>query len=446
MNKVNGFWVLYHDAVIGSGVPEKTAVWYVHWAQKFAKSIKGKRLRSRSSEDVHSFLNEMENQKGIEPWQVSQARDALVFLYKNFLKLNIKPEKPTGLQKGKDRAGKTTEKKEDSDFLDNVVSKDKLSAKHAHLFRQLETVMRTRHYSIRTEQTYSSWVARFLSFHGLKNPDQLKADAIEDFLSYLAQVRNVSASTQNQALNAIVFLYKQVLQNEPGDFADFIRAKRPQRLPEVLTQSEVKRLFECLGNSSYVMAGLLYGSGLRLMECVRLRVKDIDFETRQIMVRDGKGQKDRVTLLPEKFIPFLKKQLAQVEKLYEQDLNSGSAGVYIWPALERKYPNAPREWIWQYVFPATKLSIDPRSGKVRRHHIHESSLQKAVKVASKKAGLPKRVTCHTLRHSFATHLLENGYDIRTVQELLGHSDVSTTMIYTHVLNRPGIAVKSPADV
>ena len=234
MNKVNEFWVLYRDAVTDSGVPEKTAAWYVHWAKKFAKSIKGKRLRSRSSEDVNSFLNEMESQRGIEPWQVSQARDALVFLYKNFLKLDLKPEKPADRLKGKDEAGKTDEKKEDSGFLDNVVSKDKLSAKHAHLFQKLETVMRTRHYSIRTEQTYSTWVARFLSFHGLKNPDQLKADAIEDFLSYLAQVRNVSASTQNQALNAIVFLYKEVLQNEPGDFADFIRAKRPQRLPEVL--------------------------------------------------------------------------------------------------------------------------------------------------------------------------------------------------------------------
>jgi len=213
-----------------------------------------------------------------------------------------------------------------------------------------------------------------------------------------------------------------------------------------LTRSEVQRLLGCMGCTSHLMAVLLYGSGLRLIECVRLRVKDIDFKRQQILLRDGKGQKDRVTILPEKFVPLLKDQLKYGKGLYKRDIEAGSAGVYIWPALERKYPTAAREWIWQYVFPASKLSLDPQSRKVRRHHIHESSLQKAVKAPAQKAELTKRATCHTLRHSFATHLLEAGHDIRTVQELLGHSDVSPTMIYTHVLKKPGLAVKSPLDM
>jgi len=247
-------------------------------------------------------------------------------------------------------------------------------------------------------------------------------------------------------LKTSVFLYSQLFKADPGRFEDFVRAKHRKRLPEVLTQSEVQRLLGCMDGTCHLMAGLLYGSGLRLMECVRLRVKDIDFKWQQILVRDGKGQKDRVTILAEKFAPLLKNQLKYVKGLYKQDIEAGSAGVYIWPALERKYPNAARQWIWQYVFPASKLSMDPQSRKVRRHHIHESSLQKAVKAAAKKAELTKRATCHTFRHSFATHLLEGGYDIRTVQKLLGHSDVSATMIYTRVLNKPGLAVKSPLDV
>lgn len=441
-NNVNKFWLSYRDAVVSSGIAEKTAEWYVHWAQKFAVSIKGKGLRSRSSKDVHSFLNQLERQDGIEQWQVEQAREALVFLYRDFLKLNLRSKKSTVKKKGQ----KVQENKAESHFLDNIVSKTELYGKHAQLFKRLQTELRTRHYSLRTEQAYKGWVGRFLSFHGLKQPDQIGPEDIKDFLDYLAQVRNVSAATQNQALNAIVFLYSQALKADPGRFEDFVRAKHRKRLPEVLTQSEVQRLLGCMDGTCHLMAGLLYGSGLRLMECVRLRVKDIDFERQQILVRDGKGQKDRVTILPEKFVPLLKNQLKYVKGLYKQDIEADSAGVYIWPALERKYPNAAREWIWQYVFPASKLSVDPRSRKVQRHHIHESSLQKAVKAAAKNAELTKRATCHTLRHSFATHLLEGGYDIRTVQELLGHSDVSTTMIYTHVLNKPGLAVKSPLDV
>ncbi|MBW1692530.1 MAG: integron integrase, partial [Deltaproteobacteria bacterium] len=275
--------------------------------------------------------------------------------------------------------------------------------------------------------------------------ENLGSSKIKAYLDYLAETREVSASTQNQALNAIVFLYEQVLKGDAGEFADFVRAKRPRRLPVVLTREEVEMLLDELSGVKQLMAGLLYGSGLRLMECLRLRVQDIDFKMHQIMVRDGKGQKDRVTMLPERYKKSLQRQLKYARSLYSQDMSEGTAGVYIWPALARKYPTASKEWKWQYVFPSSRLSVDPRSRLVRRHHLHENTIQKAVKTAAEKAGIPKRVNCYALRHSFATHLLEGGYDIRTVQELLGHADVSTTMIYTHVLNKPGLAVKSPAD-
>jgi integron integrase len=263
---------------------------------------------------------------------------------------------------------------------------------------------------------------------------------------YLALERKVSASTQNQALNALMFLYEQVMGEPIGTLGDFTRAKRPKRLPVVLTRAEVHRGLDALTGTYRLMAGLLYGSGLRLMECMRLRVKDVDFAHNQIMVRDGKGQKDRVTILPQRFQPALRKHLACVKEQRETDLTQGCGAVYLWPALGCKYPSAVRDWIWQYVFPSGRLSVDHRSGKVRRHHLHENALQRAVKQAAVKVGLTKQMSFHVLRHSFATHLLEGGYDIRTVQELLGHADVSTTMMYTHVLNTPGLAVKSPVDV
>jgi len=313
------------------------------------------------------------------------------------------------------------------------------------LYSRLRSVIRGHHYSIRTERAYEQWVGRLLSFHQDKSPDFIDADDIQSYLNYLAEERKVAASTQNQALNAIVFFFREVLKRDPGDFSDFVRAKSPTHVPEVLTRSEIQSLLDTMSGVNQLMAGLLYGAGLRLMECIRLRVKDIDFEARHLTVRDGKGLKDRKTMLPERFQDLLEQQLEHARVLYEADLKKGVSGVYIWPGLDRKYPNAAREWIWQYIFPSNRFSVDPRSHSIRRHHLHSSSLQKAVKNAAAKAGLSKRVTCQTLRHSFAAHLLENGCDIRTVQELMGHSDVSTTMIYSHVLNRPGITVKSPAD-
>jgi integron integrase len=306
-------------------------------------------------------------------------------------------------------------------------------------------VIRRKHYSIRTEQAYADWIKRFIIYHNKRHPAEMAEEEVAQFLTHLARDLNVAASTQNQALSALLFLYKEVLKQEIGWLEKVERARKPAKLPVVLTRSEVKEIFAHLHGTPKLMAGLLYGSGMRLMECVRLRVKDIDFAYAHILVRDGKGGKDRVTMLPIHCAPRLQRHLQKIKAQHEEDLEASFGSVYLPNALERKYPKAPWEWPWQYVFPSSRLSVDPRSGRRRRHHIEESSLQLAVKRAVRAAGLGKPATCHTLRHSFATHLLENGSDIRTVQELLGHKDVSTTMIYTHVLNKPGISVKSPLD-
>ena len=268
---------------------------------------------------------------------------------------------------------------------------------------------------------------------------------IEAFLSHLAKDLNVASSTQNQAFNALLFLYKHILQKQLDDKINAIRAKKPRRLPTVMTNEESMAVINALSGTNQLMAKLLYGCGMRLMECIRLRVKDIDFAMNQIMVRDGKGKIDRITILPESVIPDLQTHLKRVKTIHENDLSRGYGRVYLPYALSRKYPQADREWGWQYVFPSKSLSKNPRTGEIRRHHIHENSLQKAVKSAARLVHISKPVSCHSFRHSFATRLLENGYDIRTVQELLGHKDVSTTMIYTHVLNKGGKAVRSPID-
>jgi integron integrase len=313
------------------------------------------------------------------------------------------------------------------------------------LLDQVRDVLRKRHYSIRTEQAYVDWIKRYIFFHEKRHPLEMGAQEISRFLSHLATERNVAASTQNQALNAIVFLYKQVLQKEIGDLGPTERAKKPERLPTVMSREEAGRLLAAIMGIHQLMAKLLYGCGLRLMECVRLRIKDVDFDQNQIIVRDGKGMKDRATMLPEQLKPLLVEQLKRVRILHEQDLRNGLGEVYLPYALERKHPSASREIGWQYVFPADRISGDPRSGRKRRHHVGEDGLQRAVQKAARTAGFTKPVSPHTFRHSFATHLLEAGYDIRTVQELLGHKDVSTTMIYTHVMKRGGMGVKSPLD-
>jgi len=375
------FWDAFKACAEENRVRSDRSVFYVKWVQAFVDFLPEKRLRERSRENIESFLAQLAKRPGMKDWQVRQAAHALEILYETFL--------PGYVPEG---GGNIAVKREEGD-------PEKIDA----------------------------------------------AGAVKEYLEYLATVREAAASTQNQALNALVFFYAHALKKPFGDMGGFVKAKRPQRLPEVMTRDEVEALLGQMHGVSALMAGLMYGGGLRLMECVRLRVKDIDFSRHQIMVRDGKGQKDRVTMLPERFVPPLKEHLARVKAIYEEDRSRGVPGVYMWPALARKYPKAATEWRWQYVFPAKGLSVDPRSATVRRHHISESVAQKAVKEAAFRAGITRRVSCHTLRHSFATHLLEARYDIRTVQELLGHANVSTTMIYTHVLNRPGLSVQSPAD-
>jgi integron integrase len=313
------------------------------------------------------------------------------------------------------------------------------------LLDQLRDALRTKHYSYRTEETYVDWARRYILFHDKRHPAEMGAPEIRAFLAYLATERKVSASTQNQALSAILFLYREVLGMEP-ELILLSSAKRPERLPTVLTRNEALDVIDRLEGTHRLMAQLLYGCGLRLMECVRLRLKDIDFDYKTVTVRDGKGEKDRVTPLPDAAAPDLRRQIERVRLLHEEDLAAGFGEVYLPYALAEKYPSAARELGWQYLFPSYKRSLDPRGDVERRHHLAPSALQRAVQGAARAAGILKRVTCHTLRHSFATHLLENGYDIRTVQELLGHKDVRTTMIYTHVLQRGGLAVRSPLDL
>lgn len=313
------------------------------------------------------------------------------------------------------------------------------------LLDQLRAVIRTMHYSIRTEQAYVDWARRFILFHHKRHPQEMGKEEIESFLTHLAVEGRVSASTQSQAKAALLFLYQRVLKMDVDWLKDVIAAKQPQRMPTVLTVDEVRSLLSRMEGLPWLIASILYGSGLRVLEACRLRVLDVDFGARQIMVRNGKDAKDRVTMLPDMLADPLRSHLELVKLQHQRDLEQGHGRVFLPFALDRKYPNAPIEWNWQYVFPASRFSTDPRSGEVRRHHVEEQMIQRAVKQAARDAGISKRVTPHTLRHSFATDLLKSGYDIRTVQELLGHKDVRTTMIYTHVLNRGGRGVISPLD-
>ena len=305
--------------------------------------------------------------------------------------------------------------------------------------------LRVKRYSIRTEQAYLDWIRRFILFHEKRHPAEMGEQEIAGFLSHLATDGHVAAATQNQAFSALLFLYQQVLERKLEYISGVERVRRPPKLPVVFTPGEARAVLAHLKGDYRLMAHLLYGSGLRLLECLRLRVKDIDFGYRQITVREGKGMRERMTLLPNRLVRPLQAHLARAKERHQQDLARGAGQVYLPSALHRKYPNAAREWAWQYVFPAERISLDPRSGEKRRHHVPERNLQNAVRDAVRAAGISKPASCHTFRHSFATHLLENGYDIRSVQELLGHKDVATTMIYTHVCNKPGLSVRSQVD-
>lgn len=313
------------------------------------------------------------------------------------------------------------------------------------LLDQVRSAIRRRHYSRRTERSYVGWIRRFVIFNGRKHPGEMGATEIEAFLSELAVDRKVSASTQNQALAAILFLYREVLDVEVGWLDEMIRARPVQHVPVVLSRKEVRRVLSELDGAAHLVASLLYGSGLRLLECLNLRIKDVDFERRQIVVRGGKGGNQRLTLLPASLRSDLEEQIEHARQQYRHDVENGAGWVELPGALARKAPSAARSLAWQWAFPATRIYTDRATGERRRHHVHESTIQRSVKLAVLRSGIHKKATCHTFRHSFATHLLEDGYDIRTVQKLLGHSDVRTTMIYTHVLNRGPSGVVSPAD-
>ena len=313
------------------------------------------------------------------------------------------------------------------------------------LLDQVRGKIRLKHYSIRTEQAYLDWIKRFILHFDKQHPKNLGAADVETYLTYLAVEGKVAASTQNQAKSALLFLYRQVLEIELPWLDNIEQAKAPKRLPVVMTRAEVQAVLSRLEGTHWLVANLLYGTGMRILECLRLRIKDIEFTRREILIRDGKGFKDRVTMLPLALLNPLREHLNNVKSLHDQDLAVGYGSVYLPNALEKKYPTAARDWGWQYVFPTKGMSTDPRSGETRRHHVQEQTIQRAVKQAVRDANIVKPATPHTFRHSFATHLLEGGYDIRTVQELLGHSDVATTMIYTHVLNKGGRGVVSPLD-
>ena len=450
---IKRFWDRYIQYLTDSDVKPSVARWYVIRAEQYINLSPDKQLVEHCPSDVVGYLEKQSRSTKLEDWQFNQIVDAI---QKLFAMLQVpwldEVDWHHWLHSFSLSSTHSTVAREAS--VDETISKlanisgsrlAEVRRLHSVIFKQLLTVIRQRGYSIRTEQAYESWVARFIAFCDNQDPRKLGADEVVSFLQHLAVRRNVAASTQNQALNALVFFFDQALNQPLGDMGGFVRAKRPKRLPVVLTQREVQKLLGEMNGRQRLMASLLYGTGMRLMDCVRLRVQDIDFEYRQIVIRDGKGKKDRVVPLPERMIEILKAHLKEVQELHRNDLENGGGEVYLPDALFRKYPSAAREWGWQYVFPSGRLSVDPRSGKVRRHHIHENGLQKAVKKATAQAEITKRVNCHALRHSFATHLLENGYDIRTVQELLGHADVSTTMIYTHVLNRGGQGVRSPLD-
>lgn len=443
-------WDRFIQACIADGVPEHSLRWYVLRIERYLQAHAGTRPTEHSAEQVAAYVASAGRHPGLRGWQFRQIVHALQIFFAHVLRLPWASA---------------------FDWAYWIASAKELERKHATLARhnhplraptptvelsasakvgpeeRLVLELRRRNYSIRTEQAYAAWARRYLKFHAGRDPATLGPEDVAAYLNHLALNLEVTPSTQHQALNALVFFHEQILGHQVGAIAGLIPAKKPRKLPAVLTRGEVRRLLDAIPEAPFgLMAGLMYGSGMRLMECIRLRVMDVDFGYSQVVVRDGKGQKDRVVPLPRKYHRALQEQIERALALHREDLAGGFGEVFIPESLARKYPNAPREPAWQYVFPSGKLSADPRSNKLRRHHLHETTLQKAIRRAAIASGIRKRISSHTLRHSFATHLLESGYDIRTVQGLLGHADVSTTMIYTHVLNRGGRAVVSPADM
>ena len=450
--QISRFWEKFIVKSERYNIKQKSVRWYVKHAEQYIKAHDS-RLSTHVALDIDKYLQEKGRNTNLKDWQFCQIVDALRILFVDIVASPWSAEYPWDERKSQAITLPETHPTIARQPLDNDVQSnqpdgtiDSVRSLFPDVFDALIRQIRARNYSIRTEQSYAAWLSRFILFNKKQHPEKLEANDIANYLTHLAVNRMVASSTQKQALNAIVFFYKNILNKSFDDIGAFALSKKPARLPVVLSTGEVERLLKAISDPVYhLMACLLYGCGMRLMECVRLRIFDIDFDYQQIMIRDAKGNKDRVTPLPRKLIQPIRDQLEFTIRTHDEDIANGLGEVYIPVALGRKYPNAAREIGWQYVFPSQRVSIDPRSNKARRHHIHENGLQRKIKQAAPKAGITKKVNCHALRHSFATHLLESGYDIRTVQELLGHADVSTTMIYTHVLNKPGISVCSPFD-
>jgi len=459
---VTRFWDNYTNKTKRYTKNENTIRYSIQHVEHYIAAYPNKPLKQHTLEDVDEYLKEKGRNLQLEDWQFKQTVYALKVLFVDFLQstwaISYPWKEMADLAISLENTHSTLSLEynsfseiEKGNYAFSDKSKDsslfkKVHKKHPEHVENYIKAIRLKHYSIRTERAYLGWFLRFINFHKLENPAKLSQPDLTSYLEHLVIKRNVSGSTQSQALNALMFFYKQVIHKELEAKIEFARSKKPKRLPVVLTTQEISQLFSGIENKTYLlMANLLYGCGLRLMECIRLRILDIDFGYQQIIVRQAKGKKDRVVPIPKTLIRRLEEQIEYVEKLHDKDLQANLGSVYLPSALARKYPRAEKELRWQYVFPSSTISADPRSSKVRRHHLHENGLQKHIKRSAEQNKIYKKVNCHALRHSFATHLLENGYDIRTVQELLGHADVSTTMIYTHVLNKPGVTVTSPLD-
>jgi integron integrase len=450
--QISRFWGKYIEKSKRYGIKQSVVRWHVKHAEQYIKAHKTQ-LKAHVALDLDKYLQDKGRNTQLKDWQFCQIVDSLRILFVDVVASPWSASYPWDDLKSQARslpvshptiARQPPGSVSTADETDSTG--DSIKAQFPDVFDAVIREIRSRNYSIRTEQSYVAWLSRFILFHKRQHPEELGANDIASYLTYLAVDRMVASSTQRQALNAIIFYYKNILNKSFDDIGDFTLSKKPARLPVVLSPGEIERLLRGISDPVYcLMASLLYGCGMRLMECVRLRVFDIDFDYQQIMIRNAKGNKDRIAPLPKKLIQTISSQLDFVRKTHTEDIANGLGEVYLPVALGRKYPRAAWEIGWQYVFPSQRVSLDPRSGKARRHHIHENGLQRKVKLAASKAGITKKVNCHALRHSFATHLLESGYDIRTVQELLGHADVSTTMIYTHVLNKPGLSVNSPLD-
>jgi len=460
---VSRFWDNFIYKTKRYGVKPDSARWYVRHAEAYIKTKPDVRLAEHSAHDVEHYLQMKGDMSRLQDWQYKQIIISIKILFTEMVKVDWAKQFPwdeyighaESLPNNHATVARDYQEVDIESITQGLIDKND---KNNGLFKQVFSEyplhiqnlikhIRLKHYSIRTEQSYLGWLLRYIRFHSMKDPATLKEDDIAQFLESLVFKRKVSSSTQSQALNALIFFYKTVLGIELSDSIAFARSKKPKRLPVVLSVNEVQRLLNNIKHPTQcLMLSLLYGCGMRLMECVRLRVQDVDFDYQQIFVRQAKGGKDRVVPIPKKTLATLREHITSVKILHSEDLKEGLGSVYMPDALGRKYPNAEKEFRWQYVFPSTTISKDPRSKAIRRHHVHERSLQRSIKKSAEEVGITKKVSSHTFRHSFATHLLENGYDIRTVQELLGHADVSTTMIYTHVLNKPGVTVTSPLDM